>query len=67
MDSVATAGVHPGDTAKVRQLSARIDQLRNLRLLDRIIAGLEGVFAPDAKALRIHREVRDRLRTELGL
>lgn len=71
--TVATAGVQPGSTAKVRALSERVDRLRNLRMLDRIIANLEGglLFAearPRAQAvLRIHQQARDRLRAELGL
>lgn len=66
---IATAGVQPGDTSKVRMFADRITKLRHLRMLDRLIADLERLddAGMSATALGLHRQARERLARELGL
>ena len=69
--SLATAGVHPGDTTLIRLEVERVQALRRLRIVDELIANLEaGILTSDgscAAALREHRAARDRIARELGL
>jgi len=67
--TVATAGVQPGDTSKVRMFADRIVKLRNLRMLDRLIGDLERLDdgGMSAVALGLHRQARARLARELEL
>ena len=63
--SIATAGVHPGDTTLTRAFE-RIRKLRYLVLVGRLVTALEESGARGT-ALEMHRTVRDRLSRELGL
>lgn len=64
--TVATAGVQPGDTQRLRAFVSRFEKARDHALLDRMVRALESAGA-QGRALELHRTARDRLRAELGL
>lgn len=62
--TVATAGVHPGDTLRLRAFS-RFEKTRDLALLARLVKLLEN-SGIDSPALARHRAARDRVQRELA-
>jgi hypothetical protein len=69
--TVATAGVQPGDTSKVRALADRISKLQQLVIVNRLLRPLEAAHRrgelTDLRPLQQHLAVRNGLARELGL
>lgn len=68
---LATAGVQPGDTAKIRVLADRLTKLQQLVIVNRLIRPLEALHRrgelTDLRPLQQHLAVRNQLARELGL